>query len=85
MQMNTQTNAPMVSVRPRRAAERKSIDDLLEDARTSAEHNDWFFLFDSRSNLHVAGAADFSVVVELISSSPNERLRGYIEGLYVNN
>ena len=87
MHMNTSTtmSAPMVSVRPRRAAERKSIDELLEDARTSAEHADWWFMFDSHSLLHVPGAADLSVVAGLISSAPNERLAGYVEGLYVNN
>ena len=86
--MNTDTaiNAPMVHVRPRRAAaERKSIDELLEDARTSAEHGDWWFLFDSFSLLHVPGAADPSVVGELVASAPNERLAGYVEGLYINN
>lgn len=80
----TTINAPMVHVRPRRAAaERKSIDDLLEDARTSPEHGDWWFLFDSHSLLHVPGLADRGVCAELISSAPNERLAGYVEGLYV--
>jgi len=86
MHLNTMTNAPMVSVHPRRAAARKSIDDLLEDARTSAEHADWWFLFDSHSLLHVPGAAaDLGLIVELISTAPSERLAGYVEGLYVNN
>ena len=86
MYLNTTANAPMVNVHPRRAAARESIDNLLEDARTSAEHADWWFLFDSHSNLHVPGAAaDLGVIVELIATAPCERLAGYVEGLYVNN
>jgi hypothetical protein len=76
-------NAPMVRVPlPRRPVPRKSISELLDDTRL--EHPAWYNKLDD-SRLHIAAAADFNDVVELISTAPCERLAGYVEGLYVNN
>ena len=76
-------NAPMVRVPlARRPVQKKSIGELLDDARI--DHPVWFAKLDD-SRLHIAAAADFNDVVELISTAPCERLAGYVEGLYVNN
>ena len=78
-------NAPMVQIRRRTVMPpyRQSIDEVLDDARVCHPH--WWFLFDECSCLHVGGAAHFETVLELIETAPNDRLRGYVEGLYVNN
>ena len=86
MNMNATTNAPMVQIRPRvrvATATHRNIGEVLDDVRVSHPH--WHFLFDECSLLHVPGAAHFETVVELLDTAPSERLRGYVEGLYVNS
>ena len=83
MNMNTSMAAPMVQIHPRHRASvaRLSIDEVLENERGT----DWFTLYDEFSLLHVPGAAHLPTVHELLETSPNERLRGFIEGLYLNS
>lgn len=91
MHMNaiTVADAPTIQVTSHRrsaiATPRPSIDDALEAARLDPDHEDWFWLFESHSNLAIPGAADLRVVQELIASSPSDFLAGYVTGLFVNN
>jgi hypothetical protein len=76
-------NAPLVRLPlAGRPVQRRSIGELLDDARI--DFPVWYAKLDD-SRLHIAAAADFNEVVELIATAPCERLAGYVEGLYVNN
>ena len=82
--IDTMTAAPMVRIHPRRASmQRPSVDELL--ARARVEHEDSYWLFDERSNLHIPGAAEVALVSELVRRAPNDFLAGYVSGLFVNN
>ena len=87
MQMNTQTNAPMVRIPIHRrrmvAARRRSVDDALELARL--EHADWWWMLELHSNVSIAGAVDLEVSAKLIETAPTDFLAGYVAGLVVNN
>ena len=80
--MNTLTPAPMVRVHPR-APRRPSADEALAFARL--EHEDWYWLYESHSNLAIPGAVDLQVAAELIARAPTDFLAGLVTGLAVNN
>ena len=84
MYMNTNSTtineAPMVVISRRRRS--PTIDELLQNARV--EHPRWHAIFED-SCLAIPGAADLDACAELVSSSPCERLRGYVEGLFEAN
>ena len=84
MYMNTNSTtpgeAPMVVILRRRRS--PTIDDLLENARV--EHPRWSALYED-SRLAVPGEADRDATLELLDTSPSERLRGFIEGLFEAN
>ena len=90
MYMNTlSTNpsaTPMVRVIARRPGARMqsplTLAELLEDTRIN--HPRWWAVFED-SRLAAPGAADLDACAELVSSSPCERLRGYVEGLFEAN
>lgn len=82
MNTNTTVNAPMVRIRPR-ASRRRSVDDALALARI--ENEDWYWLYESQSNLAVPGAVDLSVVAELVDEAPNDFLAGIVIGMALNN
>ena len=79
-QMNQTSIAPMV--RCHGGVRRQSIAELLDEVRIT--NPVWFARFED-AHLSVAASADPTDVLELNSTAPCERLRGYIEGLYVNN
>lgn len=85
--MNTSTtlNAPMVRVLPRSpmATRRPSADEAL--ARARLEHEDWYWLYESQSNLAIPGAVDLGVVAELAEGAPNDFLAGLVIGMALNN
>lgn len=87
MQMNTQTNAPMVRIpmRPRHVvtAHSRSVDAALALARV--HHSDWWWLLELHSNVSVPGAVDLEVTAELIETAPTDFLAGYVAGLAINN
>jgi predicted P-loop ATPase/GTPase len=88
MQMNTTNTlmaAPMVRIHPRAATpmRRPSVDEALALARI--EHEDWFWLFESHSNLAVPGAVDLQLAAELIESAPTDFLAGVVTGMALNN
>ena len=88
MHMNiTLPNAPMVSVHPRASTPirrpRLSVDAALALARE--EHEDWFWLFESHSNLSIPGAVDLQLAAELIESAPTDFLAGIVAGMALNN
>ena len=80
--MNTLTPAPMVRVHPR-APRRPSVDEAL--ARARLEHEDWYWLYESQSNLSIPGAVDLGVVAELVDGAPNDFLAGIVIGMALNN
>ena len=84
MYMNTNSTtlieAPMVIITRRRRS--PTIDELLENARV--EHPRWSALYED-SCLAIPGAADIDAVSELVDTSPSERLRGFVEGLFEAN
>ena len=84
MYMNTHsttiTKAPMIVITRRRRS--PTIDELLADARV--EHPRWSAIYED-SCLAIPGAADLAAVAELVDTSPSERLRGFIEGLFEAN
>ena len=84
MYMNTNfttiSEAPMVVITRRRRS--PTIYELLERAR--AEHPRWSALYED-SCLAIPGAADLDAVAEMVDTSPSERLRGFIEGLFEAN
>ena len=61
----------------------QTLSAALESARR--EHPTWYYLFDEVSNLAVARSADESLALELSMTAPNELLRGYTLGLFINN
>ena len=82
---NTLMAAPMVRIYPRASTpkRRPSVDEALFLAR--AEHEDWYWLFESHSNLAVPGAVDLQVAAELAEGAPNDFLRGLVIGMALNN
>ena len=82
MQTNQNHTAPMVRCDGRGATRRKSIEELLAEVRVT--HPDWFARFED-AHLSVVASADLMEVVELIATSPSERLAGIVEGMYLNN
>lgn len=81
--MNALTPAPMVRVHPRAPARRPSVDEAL--ARARLEHEDWYWLYESQSNLAIPGAVDLGVVAELVEGAPNDFLAGIVIGMALNN
>lgn len=84
---NTLMAAPMVRIHPRAATPtrrpRPSVDAALAFAR--AEHEDWYWLFESHSNLSIPGAVDLQLAAELIERAPNDFLAGLVAGMALNN
>lgn len=85
--MNTCTNikAPTVRALPRASmpTRRPSVDEAL--ARARLEHEDWYWLYESQSNLAIPGAVDLGVVAELVEEAPNDFLAGIVIGMALNN
>ena len=73
----------MVRVHPKAPARRPGVDEALALARL--EHEDWYWLYESQSNLAIPGAVDLSVVAELVEGAPNDFLAGIVIGMALNN
>ncbi len=78
-------DAPMVRVHPRASMpmRRPSVDEAL--ARARLEHEDWYWLYESQSNLAVHGAVNRGVVAELVEGAPNDFLAGIVIGMSLMN
>ena len=76
----THSEAHMVVITRRRRS--PTIDELLQNARV--EHPHWHAILED-SCLAIPGAADIDAVEELVDTSPSERLRGFVEGLFEAN
>ena len=60
-----------------------TIDELLQNARV--EHPRWSALYEDSRLAIPGGSADLDAVAELVDTSPSERLRGFVEGLFEAN